>query len=116
MRQFSYICAWALILSCQGVGLTFAGDSEMGGALLLSQKGIQTQAAESVGTPSKFKNVEGTLKEIQGNIYVVEGETTQQPIRVEVGQDTAFPNGQKEPGQLLQALIYANNGHALIIR
>ncbi len=116
MKQFSYLCAWALILSCQGVALSFAGDSELGSALLLSQKGIQSQSSEVGGTPSKFKNVEGTLKEIQGNVYVVEGKATQQPIRVEIGRDTAFPNGQKEPGQLLQALISTTNGHALIIR
>ncbi len=116
MKQFRYLCAWAMILGCQGVALSFAGDSEMGRALLLSQKGIQTQSTEAVGTPTRFKNIEGTLKEIKGNVYVVEGKATQEPIRVEVGQDTAFPNGQKQPGQLMQALISAIDGHALIIR
>ena len=132
MKQFSYFCAWALILGCQGVTPSFAGDSEVGSALLQSRKGVQTQSAESsllqsrkgvqtqsagsVQSTNKFQNVEGTLKEIQGNVYVVEGEATQQPIRVEIGRDTAFPNGQKEPGQMLQALISTSDGHALIIR
>jgi hypothetical protein len=116
MKQFSYLCAWALILGCQWVTPGFAGDSEMGSAPLQTKKGVQAQSAESVPSSTQFQNIEGTLKEIQGNVYVVEGEATQQPIRVEIGRDTAFPNGQKEPGQLLQALISTSDGHALIIR
>ena len=116
MKQFSYLCAWALILGCQGVAPTFAGDSEIGSALLQSKNGVQAQSAESVRPSTQFQNVEGTLKEIQGNVYVVEGKATKQPIRVEIGRDTAFPNGQKEPGQMLQALISTSDGHALIIR
>ena len=116
MKQFSYLCAWALILGCQGVAPSFAGDSQADSALLLSQKSIQTLSTQSGEATTKFQNVEGTLKEIQGNVYVVEGEAFDQPIRVEVGRDTAFPNGQKEPGQMLQALISTSDGHALIIR
>jgi hypothetical protein len=116
MKQFSYLCAWVLILGCQGVTTSFAGDSEVGSALLQNNKSVETQSAESVPSSTQFQNIEGTLKEIQGNVYVVEGKATQQPIRVEIGRDTAFPNGQKEPGQMLQALISTSNGHALIIR
>ncbi len=113
MKQFIYLCAWVVILGCQGVAPSFAGESNLGGALIQSNKGIQAQSGQST---KQFQNVEGTLKEIQGNVYVVEGEATKEPIRVEVGKDTAFPNGQKEPGQMLQALISTNDGHALIIR
>ncbi len=116
MKQFGYLCAWVLILGCQGVTPSLAGDSQLGGALLLSQKGIQAQGTDHGQSTTKFQNVEGTLKEIQGNVYVVEKESTDQRIRVEVGRDTAFPNGEKEPGQLLQALISTSDGHALIIR
>jgi hypothetical protein len=116
MKQFSYLCAWALILGFQGVTLSFAGDSKIGSAPILSNKVVQTQSAGFVRASTQFQNIEGTLKEIQGNVYVIEGEATQQPIRVEIGRDTAFPNGQKEPGQLLQALISTSDGHALIIR
>jgi hypothetical protein len=116
MKQFSYLCAWALILGCQGVSPTFAGDSEIGSALLQGRNGVQVQSVESVRPSTQFQNVEGTLKEIQGNVYVVEGKATKQPIRVEIGRDTAFPNGKKEPGQMLQALISTSDGHALIIR
>ena len=116
MKQFSYLCAWVLILGCQGVTPSFAGDSEVGSALLQNNKSVETQSAESEPSSTQFQNVEGTLKEIQGNVYVVEGKATQQPIRVEIGRDTAFPNGQKEPGQMLQALISTSDGHALIIR
>jgi len=116
MKQFSYLCAWALVLGCQGVGPSFAGDSAINNALLLSKNGIQARSAESRVAVTQFQNIQGTLKEIQGNVYVVEGESTQKSIRVEVGRDTAFPNGQKEPGQMLQALIATSDGHALIIR
>ena len=83
MKQFSYLCAGALILGCQGVTLSLAGDSEIGSALLQNKNGVQAQSAESVRSSTQFQNVEGTLKEIQGNVYVVEGKATQQPIRVE---------------------------------
>jgi hypothetical protein len=116
MKQFSYLCAGVLILSCQGVSLSFAGDSEIDSALLQNKKGVQAQSAESGTSSTQFQNVEGTLKEIQGNVYVVQGEATKQPIRVEIARDTAFPNGHKEPGQMLQALISTSDGHALIIR
>jgi hypothetical protein len=116
MKQFRYICAWALILGCQGVTVSFAGDSEIGSVFLQSNKGLHTQSAGSVRPLTKFQNIQGTLKEIQGNVYVVERAATQQPIRLEVGRDTAFPNGQKEPGQMLHALISTSDGHALIIR
>lgn len=116
MKLFSYLCAWAVILGCLGVTSSVAGDSDIGRTLLQSKKGVQTQSAGSAVSSTQFQNVEGTLKEIQGNIYVVEGDATHQSIRVEIGKDTAFPNGQKEPGQLLQALISTSDGHALIIR
>ena len=116
MKQFSYLCALALILGCQGVTLSFAGDSATGSAFLQSNKGLHTQSAKSVRSSTTFQNVQGTLKEIQGNVYVVERAATQQPIRLEVGRDTAFPNGQTEPGQMLHALISTSDGHALIIR
>jgi hypothetical protein len=61
-------------------------------------------------------NVEGNLKEIQGDLYILEVVSADQPIQVQVGKDTAFPNGQKEPGQSVQALVSAQDGHALIIR
>lgn len=116
MKQLRYLCAWALIFGCQGMTLTFAGNSDLSSALLQSSKGVQAQSGSSADASTQFQNVQGTLKEIQGNIYVVEGGEAQKPIRVEIGRDTAFPNGQKEPGQMLQALISTSDGHALIIR
>ena len=116
MKQFSYLCALVLILGCQGVTLSFAGDSKIGSAHILSSKVVEAQSAGFVRASTQFQNIEGTLKEIQGNVYVVEGGATKQPIRVEIGRDTAFPNGHKEPGQMLQALISTSDGHALIIR
>ena len=116
MKQFSYLCAWALILGCQGITPSFAGTSDLSGPLALNTTGVKAQGKSTEGAATKFQNVKGTLKEIQGNVYVVEGEEAHQSIRVEVGRDTAFPNGKKEPGQLLHALISTSDGHALIIR
>jgi hypothetical protein len=56
------------------------------------------------------------LKAIQGDLYILEVSSSDQPIQVKVGKDTAFPNGHKEPGQSIQALVSAQDGHALIIR
>ena len=79
--------------------------------------GSPTVGKGSVTAPaSRFRNVEGILKEIQGNVYVLEENSEGESVRVEVGQDTAFPNGQKEPGELIQALVTSVNQHALIIR
>lgn len=116
MKHFSYLCAWVLILGGQGVTLSFAGNSKISRPVPPNTQGVQAQSRKPEGAGTKFQNVKGTLKEIQGNVYVVEGEATHQSIRVEIGRDTAFPNGKKEPGQLLQALISTSDGHALIIR
>jgi hypothetical protein len=86
MKQFSYFCVWALILGCQGVTAGFAGDSEIGSALLENNKSVESPSSQSVRSSTQFQNVEGTLKEIQGNVYVVNGKATQQPIRVEIGR------------------------------
>ena len=116
MKLFSYLYLGLLILGYQNVTLSFAADSTVDDALLFPQQGIHAESKQSSQTTTKFQNVEGMLKEIQGNVYVVERATPEEPIRVEVVKDTAFPNGEKEPGQLLQALISTSDGHALIIR
>jgi hypothetical protein len=77
-------------------------------------KDIHTNSPAS--SASLYKNVEGTLKDIQGDVYVLEGGAPDQSIQIHVGKDTAFPNGKKKPGQLVQALVSAKDGHALIIR
>jgi len=42
-----------------------------------------TAPSSTAGTPApQFRNVEGTLKEVQGNVYVIAGEATEQSIRV----------------------------------
>ncbi len=73
-------------------------------------------ASSSSASSSIYKNVEGKLKEIQGDVYILEGSKADELIRVQVGKDTAFPNGNKEPGQSVHALVSAQDGHALIIR
>lgn len=78
------------------------------------RKDVQTNPPASAA--SLYNNVEGTLKDIQGDVYVLEGGAPDQSIQIHVGKDTAFPNGKKKPGQLVQALVSAKDGHALIIR
>ena len=116
MKQFIYVCTCVVILGCLGITASFAGESRISNALVGSNKGVQAQSSKSRVNSMQFQNVAGMLKEIQGNVYIVQGEATEDPIRVEIGKDTAFPNGQKEPGQMLHALISTNDGHALIIR
>ncbi len=99
-----------MVLNLSVVPMSLAMDSGKAVTPPNSERGL-TKAPIS-----RFKNVEGTLKEIQGNVYVLEENAEGQSIRVEISQDTAFPNGQKEPGQVIQALVTSADQHALIIR
>jgi hypothetical protein len=116
MKRLSYFVVLVWVIGFQGVAPGFATEQEVSDAVPQIRQAIIAQSSTSVTPAPHFKNVEGTLKEIQGNVYVVEGQATQQPIRVEIWQDTAFPNGQKKPGQFIHALVFSNNGHALIVR
>lgn len=116
MKRLSYFGVLVWVIGFQGVTPGFAMEEEASGAVSQIKQDIKTQSSTSVTPAAHFKNVEGTLKEIQGNVYVIEGDSTQQPIRVEIGRDTAFPNGQKKPGQVIHALVFSSNGHALIVR
>lgn len=102
-----------LVVSCQGVTSGFAMEAERPAQPPEVRKELHTTSP----TPtSRYMNVEGRLKEIQGDMYILEGSSADQPIQVKVGKDTAFPNGKKEPGQPIQALVSVQDGHALIIR
>lgn len=102
-----------LFMVVQGVGVGYA---EPGGATgMHAQSGIAAQSSQGTSA-GQYLNVEGTLKEIQGDMYVLESSSGEKPVLIHVGGDTAFPNGQKEPGQAVQALVVARTGHALIIR
>ena len=107
---------WAGMMVCMMgcLGVAFVGAEEVtSGQTQAGGQGAQKQ--EKVHR-AQYLNIEGTLKAIQGDMYVLEGASTDKPVRVHVGGDTAFPNGYKEPGQLVQALVIASTGHALIIR
>ena len=113
MKRFGFICVGALLLTGLGMISGWAMDQKGTGPVPEVRQAMETKSA----TPtSRFLNVKGTLREIQGNVYVLEGASDHQLTRVEIGKDTAFPNGQKEPGQVVHALISSNDGHALIIR
>ncbi len=116
MKRFSYMCVLVGIMGFQGVTPGFSMEKEVADAVPQSRQDITMQYSASVTPAPQFTNVEGTLKEIQGNVYVVEVESTQQSIQVKIGRDTAFPNGQKKIGQVIHALVFSNNGHALIVR
>jgi hypothetical protein len=110
-------------LKCFGVFIFLTGILSVPGFALEGetspgQPQIQNEIhTTSPSSPSSiYMNVEGKLKEIQGDMYILEGNKTDTPIRVQVKKDTAFPNGHKEPGQSVEALVSAQDGHALIIR
>lgn len=113
MEPFKPIGILVLVVGCQGVTPGFALE----GKLPSQQPEVRNELHATSPTPtSRYMNVEGNLKEIQGDLYIIEGASAAQPVRIHVGKDTAFPNGQKEPGQSVQALVSAQDGHALIIR
>lgn len=113
MELFKSMGVVIVMMGCQGVATGFATEAETPA----QQPEVRAQIHSASPTPtSRYMNVEGRLKEIQGDVYIIEGTSGDQPIRLQVGKDTAFPNGQKEPGQPVQALVSAQDGHALIIR
>ena len=113
MERFKPFGVLILVVGCQGVTPGFALEKELPAQLPEVRQDLH---ATSPTPTSRFKNVEGHLKEIQGDLYIIEGASAAQSVRIHVGKDTAFPNGQKEPGQPVQALVSAQDGHALIIR
>ncbi len=113
MKTFSRMGIMVVIMGCQGVTTALSGAGENGGEHLRGSQAIQAQPE---AFKSQYLNIEGRLKEINGDMYVLEGAGSNETVRVHVGGDTAFPNGQKEPGQDVQALVVSKTGHALIIR
>lgn len=114
MKPLTKLCILMLVMGCfQGVlqGLAMEGE-QMSQAPQVRQE-LQTNSPTST---ARYVNVEGTLQAIQGDLFIIEGASAEQPIKIQVGKDTAFPNGQKELGQPVNALVSAQDGHALIIR
>jgi len=114
MRYFSRIAGFILMLGLSNNIPAFALEKEILPGQQEINKGLH--AASPSHSSSIYMNVEGKLKEIQGDIYILEGSKDDQPIRIQVAKDTAFPNGHKKPGEAIQALVSAQDGHALIIR
>jgi hypothetical protein len=101
-----------MMMAGQGTGI-WAIEPQQQQSSQAGRGAAQSPPSESVG---QFLNMEGTLKEIQGDTYILESEGGGRKLRFQVGKDTAFPNGEKEPGQSVQALVVARTGHALIVR
>jgi hypothetical protein len=101
------------VIGCAGATQSFGMDGQPPAPQSEIQRDLQTTSPSQT---LRYMNVEGKLKEIQGDLYILEGTSEDQSIRVQVGKDTAFPNGPKVLGQSVQALVSAQNGHALIIR
>lgn len=114
MNLFQQVGLIIFIMGLSGVtpGLALEGEAPSG----KPEVGKELHTTSPSSPSSMYMNVEGKLKEIQGDIYILEGSQADEPIRVQVGKDTAFPNGHKEPGQSVHALVSAQDGHALIIR
>jgi len=113
MKSSTRIPILMLVMGCQGVVPGFAMEGESPAQPPEVRQELHTN---SPTTTSRYVNVEGTLQEIQGDMFIIAGASANQQIQIQVGKDTAFPNGQKEPGQPVQALVSAQDGHALIIR
>ncbi|MDH3503118.1 MAG: hypothetical protein OEZ41_11575 [Nitrospirota bacterium] len=113
MKSFTQIGVLMLVIGCGGVGPCLAMEGE---ALAQAPEVRQELHTTSPTATSRYMNVEGTLQAIQGDMFIIEGASAEQQIQIQVGKDTAFPNGQKEPGQPVHALVSAQDGHALIIR
>lgn len=113
MKPFKSIGSLILVVGCLGVSPVFAMERQSPA----QQPEVRNQIDTASPTPtSRYMNVEGTLQAIQGDMFIIEGASAEQQIKIQVGKDTAFPNGQKEPGQPVHALVSAQDGHALIIR
>lgn len=114
MRPLTKFCILILVMGgFQGVLSGLAMD---GGQMPQAPEVRQEIQANSPSSTSRYVNVEGTLQAIQGDLFIIEGASAEQPIKIQVGKDTAFPNGQKQLGQPVNALVSAQDGHALIIR
>ena len=113
MKPLTTFCALMLGTGCLGVVQSLAMEGEP-----MAQKPEVRQELHTTSPSStaRYVNVEGTLQAIQGNMFIIEGPSAEKQIKIQVGKDTAFPNGQKEPGQSVHALVSAQDGHALIIR
>jgi hypothetical protein len=113
MQRLKAVVVLIFMLCCVGVTPGFA----MKGVPSPQQSEVQKELHATSPTPATlYMNVEGKLKEIQGDLFILEVSQKDQPIQVRVGKDTAFPNGQKVLGQPVQALVSTQDGHALIIR
>ena len=114
MKPLTKFCLLMLVMGCfQGVLPGLAMEGEQMAQAPEARQEIQTNSPTAT---SRYVNVEGTLQAIQGDLFVIEGASAEQQIKIQVGKDTAFPNGQKELGQPINALVSAQDGHALIIR
>ncbi|TFG63452.1 MAG: hypothetical protein E4H32_04390 [Nitrospirales bacterium] len=113
MKPFTRIGVLMLVMGGPGVVPALAMEGER---LTQPPEVRQEIHARSPSVTSRYANVEGTLQAIQGDMFIIEGVSADQQIQIQVGKDTAFPNGQKEPGQPVQALVSTQDGHALIIR
>ncbi|MEC4681865.1 MAG: hypothetical protein VST67_14375 [Nitrospirota bacterium] len=62
---------------------SLAKEPEVPEVVPQNRQDITAQSSKALTPSPQFRNVEGTLKEIQGNVYVIGGEATEQSIRVE---------------------------------
>lgn len=113
MKSFSKLSVFLFVMGFQGVMPGFAMEGEPLAQTPEVQQEIQTN---SPTTTSRYMNVEGKLQAIQGDMFIIEGASAEQQVKIQVGKDTAFPNGEKEIGQPINALVSAQDGHALIIQ
>ncbi|MDT3778346.1 hypothetical protein PJI16_12330 [Nitrospira sp. MA-1] len=113
MKSLTKFSVLLFVMGCQGVVPVFAMEGEPMAQTPEVRQELQTN---SPTTTARYRNVEGKLQAIQGDMFIIEGASAEQQVKIQVGKDTAFPNGQKEVGQAVNALVSAQDGHALIIQ
>lgn len=113
MKTLTKFTVLIFVMGCQGGVPGFAMEGEPLAQAPEVQQELQTN---SPTTTTRYMNIEGKLQAIQGDMFIIEGASAEQQVKIQVGKDTAFPNGQKEIGQPINALVSAQDGHALIIQ
>ena len=98
-RTIPVLALAATLVLCP-VAFTSAGTSD-------SDKKLDTK-------PAAWRTVDGKLKKIDGEHYVVE-EDSGKELRLHVSKETTHLSGEKKPGDRIRAEI-TKSGHALSIQ
>ena len=103
MLRIVLMCVVVASMGIAGISVAESPKGQMPGKSLQTKPGSQA-----------FKTIEGKLKAIDGEFYVVEG-LAGKTHRLHVSKDTLMVNGAKKPGDAVRADI-TKSGHAISIQ